>query len=173
MVKGKCSICKSLCKNKLYFCSLTLKFLLDVTFKPSVLSPAVVFHGSQKKNFFWKKGRGKVLGEPISLNFIVIFHCVPFRNTFHWNTINVCGGFLIYEITFVSSPVFLSLLPGTQGSFRWPWTPGGVDNYIPAGFYYFCQLWFKTKWCHWFSSFSNWIFCCNWTFICCKLMATL
>ncbi|NXL48602.1 AQP4 protein, partial [Podilymbus podiceps] len=46
MVKGECSICKSLCKNKLYFCSLTLKFLLGVTVKPSVLSPAINYTGA-------------------------------------------------------------------------------------------------------------------------------
>lgn len=50
MVKGKCSICKSLCKNKLYFWGLTLKFLLGVTIKPSVLSPTVIFHDRQNKN---------------------------------------------------------------------------------------------------------------------------
>jgi len=56
MVKGKCSLCKSPCKNKGYFCSLTLKFPLGDTGKLSVVSPAVIFHGSQIKKK--KKERG-------------------------------------------------------------------------------------------------------------------
>lgn len=149
---------------------------MDVTVKPSVLSPAVIFHGSQKKKIQQLKKEGykggKAMGWPVPLKVQWCLSLCTIRNTFNSNTFNVHSGFLIYDITSSSFRVFLSLLPGTWRSFRWPWTPGGVDNYIPAGFYYFCQLWFKTKRCHWFSGFSNWIFRCNWTFICCKLMAS-
>lgn len=72
MVKGKCSICKSLCKNKLLFCSLTLKFLFDVTGKLSVVSPAVIFHGSQfKKKKMAEGGEEGWEFVPLKVNFTV------------------------------------------------------------------------------------------------------
>lgn len=84
-MKGKCSICKSLCKNKLYFYSLTLKFQLDVTVKPSVLSPAMIFHVSENKKTFksLKKGEkgeegGICTSKSSLLSFTLYYLEIPF-----------------------------------------------------------------------------------------------
>lgn len=111
----------------------------------------LLFGGWEKEGLSWRWGR--------RLTFIF----TQIKCAFHSDTNTLSSKILLLQFWW---NIFLSL--GSWKSYRWSWSPGWVDNHISVGVYYLCQLWFQTDWCHWLNSFSNWIFCCNWTFICSK-----